>query len=644
MVLLEGSLWGNQSVHSQSKPHIFQHFNQYSDMEPFHYEPLASDTQSPMIRLLTLHPGLDGSDIECTLSPVSLHAPPVYEALSYHWGDSKSKSIIKCNEASKAVTENLFAALCQIRSPTRSRLLWIDAICINQSSDGEKTHQVRLMRRIYEAAQRVLIWLGPSSTDSWRAMALVPRLLRAKQAQAAANDKRRFYELNVEGQKAYDLPYIIDPAYPALAALLDRAWFSRVWIIQELAVSREAVVLCGSWEHGWDQFVDAIGHAYDLLVPASWDNTTRFERVVQIEAARRTVRDGGTQSLLGLLLLTRRFGATIPKDKVYALCGLANDAGPDALAIEPEYNVDNSTVFHMVALEMLKKGRNLDILSVPRVLKSSKIGPLPSWVPDWSISDFANSFRLPNFRGAPFLDYTATPLDGGYDLQIKNDTVIGLGGHVVDRIVKIGDLHSFHTDDGINWLHRLTRIPSEQAVFSNWEEIASARSASIYAPTGESILDAYWQTLIAGQTQDGLDAGREEYLKWDSAVRSNFRHMPTSPLLRWARGVVALPMLLAYGKSLLSGGGDVERIMQFRQKMTVATHRRLFRTQKGYLGLGPMGLSRNDAVTLLRGGMVPLVLRARGADQWELVGDCYVHGMMRGEAFVKERCQTLWIT
>lgn len=107
-------------------------------MESFHYELLASDPQNPMIRLLTLQPGPDRSNIECTLSPVSLHDLPAYEALSYSWGDSECKSTIKCNKASKAITENLFAALCQIRSPTRSKLLWIDAICINQSSDRER--------------------------------------------------------------------------------------------------------------------------------------------------------------------------------------------------------------------------------------------------------------------------------------------------------------------------------------------------------------------------------------------------------------------------------------------------------------------------------------------------------------------------
>ena len=304
-------------------------------MEPFRYELLSADPQTPMIRLLTLQPGHDVSKIECTISPVSLHDPPAYEALSYTWGDPECKSAIECNGASLSVTENLLAALYQIHYSSYRITLWIDAICVDQSSNREKNHQVRLMRNIYEAARRTLIWLGPSSADSWRAMALVPRLLRAKNAQAAARDERRFFELNVKGQETYDLPYILDPAYPALAALLDRAWFSRVWIIQELAVSRDAVVLCGTWECSWNDFVEAVGYAVTLLMPASWDNTTQFERVVQIEAARRTVREGRTQPLLGLLLLYRHFGATKLKDKICALCGLANDAGPDALAIVP---------------------------------------------------------------------------------------------------------------------------------------------------------------------------------------------------------------------------------------------------------------------------------------------------------------------
>ncbi len=612
-------------------------------MEPFRYDLLPTDPQTPIIRLLTLQPGHYGSKIECTISLVALRDLPPYEALSYAWGDPRCKSAIECNGASKLVTENLLAALYHIRSSNYPVVLWIDAICINQSSKREKNQQVPLMRNIYEAARRILVWLGADSANSWRAMALVPRLLRAKKAQAAARDERRFFELKVAGQKTYDLPYILDPAYPALAALLDRAWFSRVWIVQELAVSRDAVVICGTWKCSWDDFVEAVGYAVALLVPASWDNTTRFERVVQIEAARRTVRDGRTQSLLGLLLFYRHFGATELKDKIYALCGLANDAGPEALAIVPNYDLGDAAVYHTVALEILKKGRNLDILSVPQVPKPTTIRSLPSWVPDWSIADFANSYRLPAISGAPFLDFTATPSDGGYDLQVSGDNMmISLAGEIVDRVEEVGDVHSFHAGNRTSWLKRLGRIPSEQAVFGNWEKLAGAHSGRRYVRTDEAILDAYWQTLIAGQTPEGLDAMREEYLLWDSAVRSNFRHLPASPLLHWIRGVVALPMLIAYAKSMHSATEDVDKIMRFRQKMTVATHRRLFRTQNGYLGLGPRGLCKGDAVTLLKGGMVPLVLRER-MDKWELVGDCYVHGMMRGELFVEERCQRFWI-
>jgi hypothetical protein len=149
----------------------------------------------------------------------------------------------------------------------------------DQSNATGKEQQVQLMRTIHGAALHVLIWLGSSSEDSWRATSLVPRLLRAKEAQSAQSDERRYYQLGPEGWQDYGLPDILDPAYPALAALLERAWFTRVWIIQELAVSRQAVVLCGEYQCSWDDFIEAVDHAYKLVVPARWDDTKRIERV-----------------------------------------------------------------------------------------------------------------------------------------------------------------------------------------------------------------------------------------------------------------------------------------------------------------------------------------------------------------------------
>jgi hypothetical protein len=83
-------------------------------------------------------------------------------------------------------------------------------------------------------------------------------------------------------------------------------------------------------------------------------------------------------------------------------------------------------------------------------------------------------------------------------------------------------------------------------------------------------------------------------------------------------------------------------IMTFSKKLETTLHRKLFKTTKGYIGIGPCSLQKGDGVALFKGGMVPLVIRSLG-DKWELVGDCYVHGIMHGEAYSAQRCSVLWI-
>src|SRR4051794_38362242 len=101
------------------------------------------------------------------------------------------------------------------------------------------------MRKVYETASNGLISLGPvddgaarTRTLSWD---LMRRLLPAKKAQTARNDKRLFYQMKVNAWKEYDLQ-VNDEAYSAFGKMLDCPWFTRVWNIQELAVSKKAVV------------------------------------------------------------------------------------------------------------------------------------------------------------------------------------------------------------------------------------------------------------------------------------------------------------------------------------------------------------------------------------------------------------------
>lgn len=136
----------------------------YADLDPDLYE----------IRILELQPSLVPSSwIYCSLSKAFVVDPPVYQALSYVWGDSSEKASIRVNGKPFEVTKNLFAALKRLRRRTFSILLWVDAICINQDNIPERNFQVQLMKQVYMHAERVLIWLGESEDDSDYAMDLI---------------------------------------------------------------------------------------------------------------------------------------------------------------------------------------------------------------------------------------------------------------------------------------------------------------------------------------------------------------------------------------------------------------------------------------------------------------------------------------
>lgn len=109
-------------------------------------------------------------EIQCRLLHVPLSDAPCYEALSYTWadenGDSSLSSTIKLDKCPFLVTKNLAAALRQLRLSSSERIFWIDTICIDQKNDGERSHQVAVMRTIYEKANEVAIWLGTKYENS----------------------------------------------------------------------------------------------------------------------------------------------------------------------------------------------------------------------------------------------------------------------------------------------------------------------------------------------------------------------------------------------------------------------------------------------------------------------------------------------
>lgn len=209
------------------------------------YSPL--DTQKSEIRVVTLLPGKPRDAIRCTLSTVSLDSAPEFTALSYAWGDpDKTKPITVDNEPFD-VTVNLELGLRAIRKRWRRRVLWVDAICINQKDVQEKNVQVPQMGRLFSTAPAVLAWLGPSSPNiklfvSWM-WAHATRRYNAASAFWLTLDARSAFSKSAKRERDWTLIQARLGYFDFLAL----SYWGRVWTFQEYILPRIApMCLCGN--------------------------------------------------------------------------------------------------------------------------------------------------------------------------------------------------------------------------------------------------------------------------------------------------------------------------------------------------------------------------------------------------------------
>lgn len=140
--------------------------------QTFNYEPLNKDIEE--IRLIALQPCTSPTDaIECKIIKATLSDRPQYEALSYMWGPEADPQVIKIDGKKHQIRYNLWLTLKQLRLTGEERVLWIDAICINQDDVKERNHQVSFMSSLYSKAHCVIAWLGPETETSHEAISFL---------------------------------------------------------------------------------------------------------------------------------------------------------------------------------------------------------------------------------------------------------------------------------------------------------------------------------------------------------------------------------------------------------------------------------------------------------------------------------------
>jgi ankyrin repeat protein len=301
-------------------------------MESFKYDPI--DLEGPAFRLLRLLRG-EGF-VRCELYQARLHQTFPYEALSYTWGSKREMKNIEVNGRRLDITRNLHEALYHLRSRDRNRILWVDAICIDQGNTKERGHQVQQMGEIYKQADRVIFWLGPATADTEFVMDSI-RLLQKKSI------KHAFRNWKLADERWVDLWATFQPilrrrdsdsAYRlrnGLQSLLRRPWFRRVWILQEVANAKAAWVCCGP------NYVQA--HVFTLaplLLGVRPDPHCHAVLDIMPGPSRRDSWWSQSQDLYTLLSNFGGCEATDPRDIIYALLGISSDA-KDSDILRPDY-------------------------------------------------------------------------------------------------------------------------------------------------------------------------------------------------------------------------------------------------------------------------------------------------------------------
>ncbi|TVY87284.1 Heterokaryon incompatibility protein 6,OR allele [Lachnellula willkommii] len=521
------------------------------------------------------HPSIANNLICCTISHASLDNAPPFTALSYSWGDQTQRCEILLNGAPISITKNLESALRHLRLQDKPLTLWIDALCIDQSDDVEKGEQIEQMGQIYSEALSVITWLGPAADNSDVAMQwnqrygvlaselgvgscpeLQLRRLLEKADLCGTESVEREIQTFIEDLK---IQLSRDSAeqlmcVAAVEQLLKRPYWSRVWVVQE-------------------------------LVSAS--NTLFSNRSLPTHLLMRSLR---------------KFGATDPRDKVFALLGIAGDA--EALGLHPDYRKSCEEVYTELALTLIRNGYH-DPLSLSD--SSRDITGLPSWAPDWSTKSCRHPLqeRSLNRSTRPLTtilqpNFSASGIKATLEVP-RRDTIIRsmpllLHGAVLGTVGQLGMVWEGDVGAWLQDLRRLSHPATDTIGLSEGRQKIAWRTA---------VAD---QEIRQGNTKPKLS---EEKI---SSVHETLKDKDLS---------------LTQVQTMIDAGlGDY-----YEQLQVVAQGRRPLLASSGHLGIGPNETQPGDVLVIFLIAQVPYILRRHSEhNTLRLVGEAYVHGLMNGEA------------
>jgi hypothetical protein len=544
------------------------------------------------------------------------------------------------------VTRNLKEALWQFREDRkrlvrpksstmpRSQLLhfWIDAICIDQTNNKEKSFQVGLMTEIYQRACHVFAWLGPADKSSDVAIRCINTIGTMAEASGM--------------EDAFDAFQQIQLPITGLKDFFTRLWWTRMWILQEITLSRDTHFICGAQRllrARCNAFIHRYAALWETLATAFHRDQTSlnqyqheiilnlFHHRPNILLSMPRIHQESRFPLAALLRATcvgsinpNRHGphnleSTKPEDKIFALLGLAADRKElERFGVVPNYDISYE--------QTLRQGH----ISLLSMCQASRSPDLPSWVPDWSqsVTDMLQDVRNDHMTLYPEFSSSGHRTHGT-SIKIHKDTGIirhiSIKSYLYDEIYQVGhyanragskEVPLSQTPSWpIDWLLEIMRLSyCTRKVYKGFHNRLRASGRTSIGDVGwnkDGELDRVGNVRFADAVillRDGIQFIRNARFKIEA---QRF-------IARQTRNSVVGDRI----------GNEVPLALEIMGK---SLGRLPFVTQKGHLGLSSERVARGDAIAIIAGSQVPFVLRPQDKGQFSVVSEAYVDGIMDGE-------------
>lgn len=312
-----------------------------------------------------------------------------YTAISYAWEEQEPMHELLCDNRVLHISQNIQDMLRRFRQTSYSRAFWIDSVCIDQENSSEKAAQVKSMGKIYQEADRVIVWLGEDNGSGES----VIRILRSMRDQEF-NDRLQRHLL------------VINPKPDVLRGIQDflgRTWFHRRWPLQEVVLGRHVTVQCGKVQMDFVQFYHALREIYSIWKSASGLEYGVIERLRLIHRLRIYGPVQSPASFLGLLVVLHEAACSRAVDKLNSLVGLCGDFA-DLIPVS-YVHMNSNWCFREFAHRVLLR----DVKNLPAILScagafASKATCI-SWVPDWGVDrQYFPLYLQQNIPGKPYIE------------------------------------------------------------------------------------------------------------------------------------------------------------------------------------------------------------------------------------------------